>query len=303
MHRPLASRQLRSQMAQVPRFSATFLHEDLRPKFPSPLAPICGFDKRAKGAAFFWNESTVTVNNLGGIPGGPNVRCSTDASRASDDSPGGANIPGCPDNMAPCGCGCNCPNGNVLSAGQPHELRFSNGGIYYDGLGESQPIDVVVRNVSGSVYKPWGSNLNGRGGYGPASSVHGFADISMAAGTRTTFAITAEYTDSKDPVDMTGGANPPANLPYLWCAHADSFAGLTASLALAPAELELCIFDIDTGVPFRSGPRSGEAQLVEKFHTCNYIDMFHQGTPSHADPIECRPNALDPISRPRPAPE
>jgi hypothetical protein len=77
----------------------------------------CPVNQFPKGVAFDFENSIETVNNLGGIPGGPDLVCQQD--------------PGTGGPLTACGAGCACTDASadaVAPPGTPQELRFSFAG-------------------------------------------------------------------------------------------------------------------------------------------------------------------------------
>lgn len=167
------------------------------------LRYLCTAGTFPVGISLEFDVATEFINNLGGIPGGPTVECTVDATD-------GIYPPGGPDADCPCGCGCVCSD---PSSTLPKELRYKAAGKYYDGKShEPMEFDLVLTNLTH--YKPFNSKSNGRG-LADVDGLyeHSFADVSMAAGTETYFLLTAVFEggDINEPsnrVPMDGGATP-----------------------------------------------------------------------------------------------
>ena len=151
----------RSQHVSAQGFSS---HPVVEPP-PPPSSPYCPPGKIPYGVLFTFGSADVGYNNLGGYPGGPDVKCTVGPHSDSDSSTCGNSAA-----ERPCGCGCDCRETAAYTEG-PYgfgapspEIRFQGGGLFFDGTIEGMqgtPFDVALTNSSS--YKPWASDSNGRG--------------------------------------------------------------------------------------------------------------------------------------------
>lgn len=139
----------------------------------------------------------------------------------------------------PCGCGCNCTLPGVEGSGDASEMRLRKVGYTFNGSDVAQEIDLVVKNVT--AYTPWDSRQNGR-----YSTVDGngteFAQVSLKAGTSTTFEYRFVNTGTDDSADVAGS-------------------------------FDFCFFDFDTGLHHDNGT----IDLQESLEACGFVDFYHHG--------------------------
>lgn len=147
-----------------------------------------------QGVYINFQNSTQSINNLGGQPGGPNVTCSH------------GELDNWIGQTCDCGCGCQC-DGKCPEPGAcaEEELRYSEVALLFDGTG-AEPItaDLVVTNIT--AYTPWSSSQNGRQEYGT------FGQINLRKGTSTDFRFEFVL-----PSALRGTGSLSIDYPYEFC--------------------------------------------------------------------------------------
>lgn len=178
------------------------------PPSPPPddfFNPCPGPRNHLRGVYFTFSESDEIVNNLGGYPGGEDIKG------------GVACLPGAPDMepdpFCPCGCGCRCTNDDDFADYDRQELRYSRVVRIAEGS-DAPPIELDLVVTNQTAYEPWNSRNTGHHDSGGQRGY--FAQISLLQGTQTRFRYEFQVPNTDPPARyrIGYGAPPPSPLSH-----------------------------------------------------------------------------------------